>query len=121
AFLREDTSRLDLCTSQIRVLKVNRKTLSLFEADDVDHLVANLHRIFNADMLEPHIGEMVQLWNGSDHFSSNTVNYSLGGRRIDIQLKGRILPGHEESWDRVLLAIEDVTAREDALREQDRH
>ncbi len=121
AFLREGTSRLDLCTSQIRVLKVNRKTLSLFEADDVDHLVANLHRIFNADMLEPHIGEMVQLWNGSDHFSSNTVNYSLGGRRIDIQLKGRILPGHEESWDRVLLAIEDVTAREDALREQDRH
>jgi diguanylate cyclase (GGDEF)-like protein len=120
-FLREDTSRLDLCTSQIRVLKVNRKTLSLFEADDVDHLVANLHRIFNADMLEPHIGEMVRLWNGSDHFSSNTVNYSLGGRRIDIQLKGRILPGHEESWDRVLLAIEDVTAREDALREQDRH
>lgn len=57
AFLREDTSRLDLCTSQIRVLKVNRKTLSLFEADDVDHLVANLHRIFNADMLEPHMGK----------------------------------------------------------------
>ncbi len=121
AFLREDTSRLDLCTSLIHVLKVNRKTLSLFEASDIDHLVANLDRIFHADMLEPHIGEMVQLWNGAGNFSSNTVNYSIGGRRIDIQLRGRILPGHEKSWDRVLLAIEDVTAREDALREQARN
>jgi diguanylate cyclase (GGDEF)-like protein len=121
AFLTEDTSRLRICTSHIRVLAVNRKTLSLFEANDIDHLVANLERVFREDMLEPHIDEMVQLWNGSDTFYSNTINYSLEGRRIDIQLKGRILPGHEESWDRVLLSIEDVTTRENAMREQDRH
>jgi hypothetical protein len=121
AFLTEDTSRLRICTSHIRVLAVNRKTLSLFEANDIDHLVANLERVFREDMLEPHIDEMVQLWNGSDTFYSNTINYSLEGRRIDIQLKGRILPGHEHSWDRVLLSIEDVTTRENAMREQDRH
>src|SRR5690606_27556782 len=100
---------------------VNRKTLSLFAADDIDHLVANLAHIFRDDMLEPHIDEMVQLWNGSDTFISNTVNYSLDGRRLDIQLRGRILPGHEEGWDRVLLSLADVTVREDALREQQRH
>lgn len=119
-FLTEDTSRLELCTRQIRVLKVNRRTLSLYEADDLDHLVANLGRIFRDDMLEPHIDEMVQLWNGSPTFESNTINHSLNNRLIHIQLKGRILPGHEETWDRVLLAIEDVTAREVARREQDR-
>lgn len=121
SFLMEDTDRLHLCTSQIRVLKVNRRTLSLYEANDLDHLVANLGRIFRDDMLEPHIEEMVQLWNGSDTFVSDTVNYSLSDRRIDIQLRGRVLPGHEGSWDRILLSIEDVTAREDARREQDRH
>jgi len=118
SFLMEDISRLDLCTSQIRVLKVNRRTLSLYEADDHDHLVANLGSIFLDDMQEPHIDEMVQLWNGSHSFESNTINHSLKGRRIHIQLKGRILPGHEQSWNRVLLSIEDVTAREDARREQ---
>ena len=120
-FLMEDTARLRICTGQIRLLKVNRKTLSLFEADDFDDLVTNLERVFRDDMFEPHIGEMVQLWDGSMTFDSDTINYSLKGRRIDIQLKGRILPGHEENWDRVLLSIEDVTAREDARREQDRH
>src|SRR5690606_5005066 len=49
AFLNEDTSRLELCTRQIRVLKVNRRTLSLYEANDLDHLVANLGRIFRDD------------------------------------------------------------------------
>ncbi len=120
AFLTEDTSRLRICTSHIRVLKVNRRTLMMFEANDIDHLVTNLQRVFRDDMLEPHIDEMVQLWNGGNTFTSNTINYSLTGKRLDIQLKGIVLPGHEDSWDRVLLSIEDVTAREDALRQQDR-
>ena len=58
----------------------------------------------------------MQLWDGRTGFSSHTVNYSLTGRRIDIQLKGTILPGHEQTWDRVLIAIEDVTERETARR-----
>jgi len=94
AFLHEDTTRLRICTSHIRVLKVNRKTLSLFEADSVSHLVANLERVFRDDMLDPHIDEMVQLWNGGGTFSSDTINYSLGGKRLDIQLKGVVLPGY---------------------------
>ena len=54
AFLKEDTSRLRICTSQIRVLKVNRKTLTLYEARDHNHLVENLERVFRADILNLH-------------------------------------------------------------------
>lgn len=121
AFLKEDTNRLRICTSHIRVLKVNRKTLSLYEAENINHLIENLERVFRDDMLDPHIEEMVQLWNGDNAFMSDTINYSLNGKRLDIQLKGVILPGHEETWDRVLLSIEDVTAREEARREQSKH
>ncbi|SCY73046.1 sensor domain-containing diguanylate cyclase [Microvirga guangxiensis] len=117
AYLEEDFERVQACSSQIRVIKVNRKTLSLFEADDVAHLVANLDKIFQADMLKAHIDELVQLWNGGLAFESNTVNYTLSGKRLDIQLKGTVLPGHEKEWDRVLVAIEDVTERENARRE----
>lgn len=108
--------RIKECASRIRLLQVNRKTLSLFGADDFDHLVANLDKVFRDDMLTSHIEELVQLWDGNTSFSSNAVNYSLGGARMDIQLKAAILPGYEESWERVLLAIEDVSDREDARR-----
>jgi diguanylate cyclase (GGDEF) domain len=120
SFLLEDPSRLRQCTSQIRVLQVNRQTLSLYEAASLESLVSNLNRVFREDMAESHIEEMVQLWNGSTTFESNTINHTLSGRPINIQLKGRILPGYEESWERVLLSIDDVTALEDARRQQAR-
>ena len=110
------SGRVKECASRIRVLQVNRKTLSLFAATDLEHLVGNLDRVFRDDMLLTHVEELVQLWEGKTEFSSNTVNYSLAGDRLDIQLKATILPGHEDSWARVLLAIEDVTDREDARR-----
>ncbi|WP_262032049.1 GGDEF domain-containing protein [Microvirga sp. Mcv34] len=115
--LLEDTARVEACSSLIRVIKVNRKTLSLFEAEDLSQLVSNLGRIFRNDMLKTHIEELVQLWDGRTEFFSNTVNYTLSGKRLDIQLKGSVLPGHGDRWDRVLIAIEDVTERETARRQ----
>src|SRR5262249_54025463 len=117
AHLLDDPRRVAACSALIKVIKVNRATLALFEAGDLDQLVANLDRVFRDDMLKAHIDELVELWEGKPGLSSHTVNYSLSGRRIDIQLKGAILPGHEQSWDRVLIAIEDVTGRETARRQ----
>jgi diguanylate cyclase (GGDEF)-like protein len=116
AYLRSDPSRIKACSQRISVVKVNARTLALFEAADLDHLTANLGSIFRDDMLDRHIQELSALWHGKTEFFSHSVNYSLSGRRIDIQLTGRILPGHQDSWDRVLVAIEDVTERESARR-----
>ena len=115
-FLLNDPARVEQCSQCIRVLKVNQATLTLFEASSFDHLVTNLSSIFRGDMFATHVEELVQLWNGKSGFQSRTVNYSLGGRRIDIELKGTILEGYRENWSRVLVAIQDVTEREDALR-----
>ena len=87
----------------------------LFEADDLPHLVANLGRVFRDDMFTTFVGELVQLWDGKP-MVSNAVNYTLSGKRIDIQLKGAVLPGYEDTWERMLIAIEDVTERETARR-----
>ncbi|MEI4472161.1 sensor domain-containing diguanylate cyclase [Frigidibacter sp. MR17.24] len=116
AHLMADPRRVAQCSSRIRVLRVNDRTLELFEAESEAHLVANLDRVFRDDMLLTHIGELCQLWDGAGGFSSAAVNYTLGGRRLDIQLRATVLPGHETDLSRVLLTAEDVTAREEALR-----
>lgn len=118
AYLLEDVARIRECSRLIRVLKVNRKTLSLFQAESFENLTANLGSIFRDDMLQSHVQELAALWNGETEFSSDTVNYTLSGGRLDIQLRGTILPGYEQTWERVLLSIEDVTDREDARRQQ---
>ncbi len=106
------------CSRQIRVLDVNQKTLTQFGAESLAHLVANLDQVFRDDMLKSHVEELSQLWAGKTEFFSQGINYTLNGRRLDIRLKGAVLPGHEDDWGRVLLAIEDVTEQETAKRQQ---
>ncbi|MDE1995361.1 MAG: diguanylate cyclase [Rhizobiaceae bacterium] len=116
AFLTADLARIAECSQRIRVLRVNRKTLELFEADDLQHLTSNIGRVFRDDMLHTHVNELSALWEGKADFTSSTTNYSLSGKRLDIQLRGSVLPGFEETLGRVLLTTEDVTALEDARR-----
>lgn len=116
AFLREDTTRIAACSSRIKVLKVNQRTLSLFAAADVEQLVSNLGAVFRDDMLLTHADELDQLWAGKLTFVSKTVNYALDGKRLDVLLKAVILPGHEATWARVLVTIEDITELEDVRR-----
>jgi diguanylate cyclase (GGDEF)-like protein len=116
AHLQADPARIVECASRIRVVKVNRRTLTLFGARDFDHLVQNLERVFRDDMLTTHIDELEQLWEGKARFVSQTVNYTLDGKRLDVLLKAVVLPGHEQTWNRVLVTIEDITELESVRR-----
>jgi diguanylate cyclase (GGDEF)-like protein len=114
--LRADPARIKLCAECIRVIKVNRKTLALYEAADLRELIDNFGRILRDEMFESFVDELAQLWDRRGEIFSQTVNYTLSGRRLDIELKGTILPGYETSWERVLVAVEDITERETARR-----
>ena len=98
----------------MRVIAVNRRTLAHVRGAEPAALIGNLAHILRDDMLHQHVEELVQLWNGNTSFSGMSVNYTLSGQRLNVELKGVILPGYEEDWARVLVAIEDVTAREQA-------
>ena len=66
-------------------------------------------------MLDTHIGELVQLWEGERGILERHRQLYPTGQRLDIQLRGRFCRGGT-TWDRVLVAIEDVTEREMARR-----
>ena len=118
-YLREDPKRVKACSDCIRVIKVNRKTLTLFDADDLPHLVDNLDRIFRDDMLKTHVSRnSSQLWEGKTDISQQH------GQLLAARASGSISSSRaascratKETWDRVLVAIEDVTERESARRE----
>ncbi|MFD2238665.1 sensor domain-containing diguanylate cyclase [Aureimonas populi] len=116
SFLREDLSRVAQCSGSIDILAVNSQVLALFEAESLEQLKSNLGLIFAGEMLETHLEELVQLWEGDLGFAGMAVNHTIGGRRLDIQIRARVLPGHEQDWSRVLVSTEDVTEREEARR-----
>src|SRR6201996_5372651 len=69
AFLATNPDRVRQCSQRIRVIKVNRKTLSLFGARDLEHLMANLGMVIRDDAFASHIDELAQLWDGLTTFS----------------------------------------------------
>lgn len=117
AHLAEDPARLRQCSVSLRVLQVNRRTLELVSADNLQHLEANLDKVFRDDRHDTATHEFAQLWNGQLEFSNQTVNYALDGRRLDVQVRARILPGHEHDWSRVLVSLEDNTQQLTAARQ----
>ncbi|WP_454904765.1 sensor domain-containing diguanylate cyclase [Variovorax gossypii] len=119
AFLSEDPGRVSECMALLKVLRVNQHTLKLFAADSQQTLLGSLDRVFRGDMSATVVHELDQLWRGQLTFESETVNYALDGRRLDVRVRARVLPGHEATWERVLVSLDDVTERVAAQRLRD--
>ncbi len=117
-FLSEDLQHVRQCVEKIRILDVNQATLTLFEARDLAHLIAHLPDIFRDEMYNLQIDGLVAVWNGELQFASEQVNYSITGKRIDIQLRGQILPDAEHDLSRILVTTEDITAYQNARRQE---
>ena len=109
--LNADPARFAQCTACLKVLRVNQRTLELFAASSQAQLLERLGEVFRDDMHDQVANELEQLWSGSLAFFNQTVNYTLDGRRLEVQIRARILPGHEATWDRLLLSLEDTTAQ----------
>lgn len=114
AMFRDHPERLRTCADNLLVLRVNQRTLELFEARSQEELLGQLGRLFRDDSLPMFSQEMQQLWDGKTRLANPTVNYTLGGKRLDIDFEARVLAGHEATWTRVLVSLQDVTARKQA-------
>jgi diguanylate cyclase (GGDEF)-like protein len=111
AHLSSDVRRVAQCSSCYQVLRVNQKTLDVFAATSQSELLARLPEVFRDDMLDGMVSELSHLWSGRLEFSNQTVNFALDGRRLDVQIHVRVLQGHEDTWSRVMVSLEDITSQ----------
>lgn len=116
AYLYQAPERAQQCARCYHVMRVNRKTLQVFAAQSQQELLGRLQDVFRDDMFEPMVKELCHLWDGTLEFSSQSVNYALDGRRMNVRIDVRILPGHEADWARVMVSVQDETEHERARR-----
>lgn len=108
------------CARKIKVIHVNTKTLELFEAENVAQIQQHLDYIFRAEVIPIHAQQLIQLWEGNLQFTGETLNNTLSGKRVDLKVRGHVLPNAVDDWSCVLLTTEDVTPyKEIAKREAD--
>ncbi len=115
-YLAQHPAFIEACMREIQVQRVNQQTLKLFKAASQEEFLANLEQVFGDGMRHHMQSELLALWNGNLEWSGDGINYTLEGEAVDILLHWRILPGFEQNWQRVLVTIEDITARKQAER-----
>ena len=116
AYFAESIDRVQECVSTVRVIKVNQQTVKMYGAGSAAEFVGPLDYVFTLESMESVAVEFVELWNGRTRFQRQTVNRSLSGQHMDVVVTGFVLPGHEASLDRVLVAVQDITDKESAFR-----
>ncbi len=119
AYLRANPQAIDRFVGMIRILDVNQKTLDLFEARDKESLIANLDKVFLNDTKTHFANELADIWDGKTFYDRESVNFSLSGEPVYVQLAWTLMPGSEDNFNWVLVALQDITARkkaEDYLR-----
>ena len=114
AHLAADPSAVDRFLGMIRILDVNQKTLDLFEAGDKETLYKNLDKVFRDDMKKYFADELADMWEGKTFYDRESVNFSLSGEPVHVQLAWTLMPGSEQSFEWVLVALQDITARKKA-------
>lgn len=99
------------CARRVRVLDINRAALDQHGATHKEELLNNLSNVFTEQSLLVFRDELVAFANGATNFSAETEHKSLTGKIFWVTVNVRVLPGHEETLDCVLVSNIDITKR----------
>lgn len=121
-WLLDHPERIAQCLELIKVNRVNRAALQLFNAGEAE-LVTHLGLLSNEHVPGIFLDELLALAQGETHFVAEVIQKTLTNQQLNTIVQISIAPNHEEDWEQVFVAILDLTERvraEEARRESER-
>lgn len=116
-YLDDHPEAIDKCIPMVKILDVNRATLDMFGVHDKEHFLGSLDKIFGDESTEIFRQEMLAISKGETIFESDGINYTLEGKKIDVHVRWSVAAGYEDTLERVLVSILDITDRLRAEKE----
>jgi len=117
AFFESHPQVLLECVDEINVLDVNAATLALMHAASKSQLIGSLQQVFRADASKDFVDEIVSISEGLTEFTWESLNYTLDGQKLTVSLKRSAAPGYENTLEKVLISVLDITERKRAEEE----
>jgi len=117
AYLEENTEDFQRLAGLLVIRGVNQAALDLHGATSVDQLLQGVGKTFTPVSPSGFVTELVELESGKRECRLETQVKTLKGDLRDIILSASIMPGSETTWERVLVAMVDVTELKDVQRE----
>ena len=104
------------CVHAVRVNRVNKASLLLFGAASQQQLENSLATVMPQSGLDQFLEELVLIGSGATRFEMETLNRTLDGREINVNMNWAIVPGHESDLSKILISLVDITERNRAQR-----
>jgi len=110
------------CMDLVKITRTNQVSIELFGAANEKQLLTYLSNFIPEQLSVNFIDQLINIANGTVHYKTETVNRTIDGRDIILELSWEIMPGHEKDMSRAIISLVDVTERkktEGLLRESE--
>jgi len=120
-YLEQNPEEVAKLSKMVRIINVNNTTLKLYNARTKEEFYAGLPAFFNDQALELFKEELNALFNGETVYQSEFPGYKLTGEMIDVIVRLSVIPGYEDTLEKVIVSVIDITDQkqvENTLRRQ---
>lgn len=110
-YLTEHPDVVYRLASLVRIKNVNRVSLELFGAKDKEELLTSLAPLVNHEAWGSVKKQMLHVQSGTPNFVTETINNTLNGETLHLELSWTVMPGHEKDLTSVIVSLVDITER----------
>ena len=110
-YFTENKKDLRKCISLIKILDFNKETFNIYKANNTEDLIDGFESTFTEEALNAFKNELYAFSQGAKFFDYETKLKTLTNEEINVLKRVLIVPGHEESWSKVIVSVIDITSR----------
>jgi len=118
-YLEEHPEFLKRAVDTVVVLDVNDESMEIYKAKSKAELFSTIGSMFADESYQSFKDELLAIWEKKTIYNGETINKTLTGEPINVNVLYRI-PENREEFAHILVSISDITARKQA-EEQVKH
>ena len=111
AYFEDNPDAVHQCIGLWKIIDVNQAALELYKAKSKHELIANVEKTISDEDVARLRESLIAMSEGRKNTTTETVQLTLTGEKIHITTTWLFAPGHEETWDKLLVSMVDITER----------
>ncbi len=112
-YLENHPEFVEQAVETVVVLDVNDESMEIYKAKSKAELFSNIGAMFTDESYRSFRDELLAIWNKKTIYNGETINKTLTGEPINVNVLYRI-PDNREDFAHILVSISDITARKQA-------
>ena len=109
-YFEEHPETVAFCATLIKIIDVNQTTLKIYGAQHKEDFSGNLGQILTKEALSVFKEQLITIAEGKEYsWANETVNLTLNGVRLYLNLSWAVMPGYESTYSKVLVSAIDMT------------